>query len=158
MISVVLPVYNEAQGIQSFVDELFPVLLQAGEPFEIILVNDGSSDGSFEIIKSLSSKHEQVRFVNLSRNFGHQIAITAGIDHSSGDKIILMDSDGQDPPEEILNLLAKLNEGYDVVYARRKERGKESFLKKVTANVFYRILDRITSISIPLDVGDLQDL
>ena len=156
MISVVLPIYNEAEGIQAFLSELKPVLDGLSEEYEVILVNDGSSDESFKIIKQLAKDTGSYKYLNLSRNFGHQIAITAGVDYSSGNKIVLMDSDGQDPPQEIPRLLQKLNEGYDVVYARRRDRGKESWLKKVTANAFYRILDRITSISIPLDVGDFR--
>ena len=122
----------------------------------MLLVNDGSTDGSLDVIKGLSQQYAQIKFIDLSRNFGHQIAISAGIDHAQGEWVVLMDSDGQDPPEEILNLLNKAQEGYDMVYAQRKSRGKEGFMKRNTAKMFYRILSKITSVSIPMDVGDFR--
>jgi dolichol-phosphate mannosyltransferase len=156
MISVVLPVYNEEQSLYGFVEHLMTILDQSGETFEILLINDGSQDRSFEIIQKLSQRVEQCKYVNLSRNFGHQIAITAGIDFARGERIVLMDSDGQDPPSEILNLHSKMDEGFDVVYAKRKTRGEEGFLKKWTAGMFYRMLNRITTVPIPMDVGDFR--
>jgi dolichol-phosphate mannosyltransferase len=156
MISVVLPVYNEEQSLYGFVEHLMTILDQSGETFEILFINDGSQDRSFEIIQKLSQRFEQCKYVNLSRNFGHQIAITAGIDFARGERIVLMDSDGQDPPSEILNLHSKMDEGFDVVYAKRKTRGEEGFLKKWTAGMFYRMLNRITTVPIPMDVGDFR--
>jgi dolichol-phosphate mannosyltransferase len=156
MISVILPIYNEEQGLLGFFQELHTAMEQIGRDYEVILVNDGSSDGSFGLIKQLSEKHRQVRYINLSRNFGHQIAISAGIDHARGNYVVLMDSDGQDPPEEIAKLLVKAEEGYDVVYAQRMSRGKEGVMKKWTAKAFYNLLNKITSVPIPMDVGDFR--
>ncbi|MBR9860257.1 glycosyltransferase family 2 protein [bacterium] len=158
MISVVLPVYNEAESLSLFVAQLRDVLVEIGEPYEIVLVNDGSKDHSFKVILDICESDPNSKFVNLSRNFGHQIAISAGVDFASGDAIVLMDSDGQDPPAEIKNLYKKLKEGYDVVYAKRISRGKEGFIKKWTAKIFYNTMDRITSIPIPMDVGDFRIL
>ena len=156
MISVVLPVYNEATGLGSFYNELKLCLEQLGQPYEVIMVNDGSTDDSLKVIQQLVNTHEQVKYINLSRNFGHQIAISAGIDHAKGDYVVLMDSDGQDPPQEIEQLYKKMLEGFDVVYAKRISRGKEGWLKKITAKMFYTILNKITSVSIPMDVGDFR--
>ena len=155
MITVVLPVYNEEQGLADFSSQLLRQLSALGE-HEILFVNDGSTDHSLGVIKSLCREHPSCHFIDLSRNFGHQIAISAGIDHARGDWVVLMDSDGQDPPEEIAKLYSKAKEGFDVVYAKRTSRGKEGPLKRWTANLFYRLLDRITSISIPMDVGDFR--
>ncbi len=156
MLSVVLPVYNEELGIVSFSQSLISVLSKLEDSYEIIFVNDGSSDASLLKIKELCEVNASCKFIHLSRNFGHQIAISAGIDFAKGDYVVLMDSDGQDPPEEIPNLLAKCNEGFDVVYATRISRGKESYFKTITAKWFYKILNRITTVPIPLDVGDFR--
>lgn len=156
LISVILPIYNEEEGLTIFVDSLRSVLDKLEEHYEIIFVNDGSRDSSLFIIKDLCSKHKEYKFINLSRNFGHQIAVSAGIDFASGDSVILIDSDGQDPPEVIPQLLTKMKEGYDVVYAQRVKRKNESVLKKATAKFFYKILNRITSIDIPVDTGDFR--
>jgi dolichol-phosphate mannosyltransferase len=119
MISVVLPIYNEEKGLSSFIDDLYIQMKSIGQSFEIILVNDGSTDKSLQLIQSLCTNYAELKFIGLSRNFGHQIAISAGIDYASGDQVILMDSDGQDPPEVIPDLIHKMDEGYDVVYAKR---------------------------------------
>lgn len=156
MLSVVLPIYNEASGISGFLDELIPHLDSLDMDYEVLLVNDGSTDNSLDIIVEYSKTHDRFKYLSLSRNFGHQIAISAGIDFALGEYVVLMDSDGQDPPEEISNLLDKIKEGYDVVYAKRESRGKESIFKKVTAKVFYKLLNRITSVPIPMDVGDFR--
>lgn len=156
MVSVVLPIFNEEEGLKAFFEELHATLLGLGEEFEVILVNDGSTDGSFDRILELCGAYPQARYLKLSRNFGHQIAISAGIDHARGSHVVLMDSDGQDPPQEILRLLDKAREGYDVVYAQRISRGKESMVKRWTARWFYSLLNRITSIPIPMDVGDFR--
>ncbi|MGB0850730.1 MAG: glycosyltransferase family 2 protein, partial [Bacteroidia bacterium] len=126
------------------------------EEVEIIFVNDGSKDNSFSIIRDLCEANNNYKFINLSRNFGHQIAVSAGIDYAKGDKVILIDSDGQDPPEVIHQMLDKMNEGFDVVYAQRIKRSDESFMKKITAKFFYKFLNRITSIEIPVDTGDFR--
>ena len=158
VISIVLPIYNEEEGLSTFLQNLEVSLLQLNLDFEVILVNDGSSDNSLQIIETKCLENQAYRYINLSRNFGHQIAISAGIDYASGDKIVLMDSDGQDPPEEIANLVSKLNEGYDMVYAKRAKRENESFLKKTIAKFFYGFLNKITNVEIPVDTGDFRIL
>jgi dolichol-phosphate mannosyltransferase len=119
-------------------------------------VNDGSKDASLGIIKGLSESNPSIKYIDFSRNFGHQIAITAGIEHAKGTRIIIMDGDGQDPPELIPDLYKKSLEGFEVVYATRKKRNGESWLKKITAKLFYRFLANITNIEIPLDTGDFR--
>jgi len=156
MISVVLPVYNEATGLRNFYQELKSSMDQMAQAYEVIMVNDGSTDESLHVIQDLVKTHVELKYINLSRNFGHQIAISAGIDFTKGDYVVLMDSDGQDPPEEIANLYKKAKEGFDVVYAQRISRGKEGWLKKLTAKGFYSVLNKITSVSIPMDVGDFR--
>lgn len=156
MISIILPIYNEYEGLPSFVESLEIELAKVEERYEIIFVNDGSKDRSLELIKHYCSINESFKFIDLSRNFGHQIAVTAGIDYANGDEIVLMDADGQDPPRVILELLSKMKEGYDVVYAKRIKRQEETFLKKTTASFFYKILNKITSIEIPVDTGDFR--
>ena len=123
---------------------------------EIILVNDGSTDASEKLINELAKKDPRIVGIHLSRNFGHQIAITAGMEQSRGDAIIIMDADLQDPPEVALDLIEKWKQGYDVVNARRRIRKGESALKKITASLFYRILSRMTDLDIPVDVGDFR--
>ena len=156
MIPVVLPIYNEENGLKSFIVDLYAQMKDIKQNFEIILVNDGSTDQSLELIQSLCSNHSELKFIGLSRNFGHQIAVSAGIDYASGDQVILMDADGQDPPELIPDLIVKMNEGFDVVYAKRTKRANESILKKWTASTFYKLLNKITSIEIPVDTGDFR--
>ena len=119
-------------------------------------MNDGSSDRSINLITTLSKEDERIIFVDLSRNFGHQVAVMAGLEHCSGDRIVIIDADLQDPPELISDLWAKMNEGYDVVYAKRKARQGEGALKKLTAKLFYRILNRLTNVEIPVDTGDFR--
>jgi len=126
------------------------------EAWELILVDDGSKDGSNEVIRKLASADERVRPVIFARNFGHQIAVTAGLDYSRGDAVIIIDADLQDPPEVIHDLIAKWREGYEVVYAVRKEREGETWFKKTTAALFYRMIYRITDVKIPLDTGDFR--
>jgi dolichol-phosphate mannosyltransferase len=134
------------------VSALSPLQLQ----YEIIYINDGSKDRSLPIILGLSEENSSVKYIDFSRNFGHQIAISAGLEHAKGERIVIMDGDGQDPPELIPDLINKAKEGYEVVYAKRKKRKGESFLKKLTAKLFYRFLANITQIEIPLDTGDFR--
>jgi dolichol-phosphate mannosyltransferase len=155
-LSVVLPVYNEEAGIRPLYDRLTAVLGSLGLSYEMILVNDGSRDRSWDRILELGSADRRVRGVNLSRNFGHQIAITAGVDFSRGDAVVVMDSDLQDPPELIPELYRKHREGFDVVYAQRRTREGETWFKRTTAKVFYRLIRRMTTIPIPLDTGDFR--
>lgn len=156
MISIILPIYNEQDGLIAFMQTLQDEVVKFGEAYEIIFVNDGSKDNSLSIIRELCNSNINYKFINLSRNFGHQIAVSAGIDFAKGDKVVLMDSDGQDPPYVIVEMLAKLKKGYDVVYAKRIKREDEGAMKKFTASVFYKLLNKITTIDIPLDTGDFR--
>ncbi|MCB0734746.1 MAG: glycosyltransferase family 2 protein [Flavobacteriales bacterium] len=156
MISVVIPVYNEAENIPVLFDRLKAVLEKLNVPFELIFVNDGSADNSEEVITQLSRKNSEVKYINFSRNFGHQIAVSAGLDYAHGDKVVIIDADGQDPPELIEKLYLKSLEGYEVVYAQRIRRQGESMLKRATARWFYRLMKRITQIPIPVDTGDFR--
>jgi dolichol-phosphate mannosyltransferase len=156
VISIVLPIYNEEAGLASFVSELSLELTKTSENAEVIFVNDGSKDNSLTLIKTFCEENKDFKYIDLSRNFGHQIAVSAGIDFAKGDKIMLIDSDGQDPPAVMHQMLAKMDEGYDVVYAQRIKRADESALKKLTAKFFYKFLNKITSIEIPVDTGDFR--
>jgi glycosyltransferase involved in cell wall biosynthesis len=156
MISVVIPIYNEALNIDLLYSRLTSVMQSLGQPYELIFINDGSADNSLTLLKKLANQHNEVKYINLSRNFGHQIAVTAGLDRAEGEAVVIIDADLQDPPELIAALYAKMQEGYDVVYAKRKARKGESFMKLITAKLFYRILSAITSISIPVDTGDFR--
>jgi len=154
--SIVIPVYNEAEVLPTLYRRLTQVMEGLGEPYEVIFVNDGSSDASPMLLRELRAKDERVKFVGFSRNFGHQIAITAGLDHSSGQAVVVMDADLQDPPEVIPRLIEKWREGYDVVFAVRERRRGEGLFKRMTAALFYRLLRQLTSTEIPLDVGDFR--
>lgn len=154
--SVVIPVYNEEMNIMKLYNRLSDALNGAGIDWEVVYVNDGSRDRSLAILKGLAESDAHVRFIDFSRNFGHQLAITAGIDHAAGEWIVIMDGDGQDPPELLPDLLAKAREGFEVVYAKRRKRDGENFMKKFTARLFYRLLARITNIEIPVDTGDFR--
>jgi polyisoprenyl-phosphate glycosyltransferase len=156
MISIILPIYNEQDGLASFMQSLESELAKLKEDVEVIFINDGSTDDSLVLVKNYCDSNNRYKYLDLSRNFGHQIAVTAGIDHALGDKIVLMDADGQDPPSVIPEMLAKMEEGYDVVYAKRIKRQEESLLKKMTASFFYKLLNKITSIEIPVDTGDFR--
>ncbi|MBC3538710.1 glycosyltransferase family 2 protein [Rufibacter sediminis] len=154
-ISVVIPVYNEEANLINLYNRLEIALSSLHLTYELIFVNDGSRDGSLNLLKGLAQE-KGVKYIDFSRNFGHQIAVNAGLDHAHGNAVVIIDSDLQDPPELIPELYAKLQEGYEVVYARRKQRQGESILKKVTARLFYRIMATITSTPIPLDTGDFR--
>jgi dolichol-phosphate mannosyltransferase len=154
--SVVGPVFNEHGSLQRFYQRLTAAMEALGEPWELVLVDDGSTDGSSEAIRDLAFKDERVRPVLFSRNFGHQIAVTAGLDYSLGQAVIIMDTDLQDPPEVIGELVERWREGYEVVYAVRTGREGESVFKRVTASLFYRVINRITDVDIPLDSGDFR--
>lgn len=154
--SIVAPVYNERESLRLFYERVAQTMTQLGEPWELILVNDGSSDGSLEVMRALTAEDIHVKYVNFARNFGHQTAVTAGIDYATGQAVILIDSDLQDPPEVIPDMIAEWQAGYEVVYAVREERRGESWFKLATANLFYRVLYRITDVDIPLDTGDFR--
>jgi len=145
--SVIIPIYNEEENISELHKRLTGVMEKFGT-YEIIIVDDGSSDRSWEMIKALHEKDPRVRGLSFSRNFGHHIAITAGLDHAEGKTIILMDGDLQDPPEEIPKLYKKFNEGYELVYGIRKQK-KDSFLKRITSLAFWRFINGLSGINIP---------
>jgi len=154
--SIVVPVYNEEAVINETYRRLKQVMDLTGEPYELIFVNDGSIDRSGDLIKSFRDKDETVKLIIFSRNFGHQIAITAGMDHATGAAIVVIDADLQDPPELIPDMIDKWKKGYEVVYAKRTSRKGETFFKKQTAKIFYRVLRASTEIDIPLDSGDFR--
>jgi dolichol-phosphate mannosyltransferase len=155
-LSVIIPIYNEEMNLVPMNNRIIAALIPLQLHYEIIYVNDGSKDNSLPIIMGLSEENASVKYIDFSRNFGHQIAISAGLEHAVGERIVIMDGDGQDPPELIPALLIKSKEGFEVVYAKRKKRKGESFLKKLTAKLFYRFLANITQIEIPLDTGDFR--
>jgi polyisoprenyl-phosphate glycosyltransferase len=154
--SIIAPIYNEIDNLPELYRRVTEVMDTTGEPWELILVDDGSTDGSTDKIRELAEKDAHVRPVIFARNFGHQIAITAGWDYARGDAMVIIDADLQDPPEVILELAKKWEEGYEVVYAVRGEREGESWFKKFTASMFYRIIYRITDVKIPVDTGDFR--
>lgn len=155
-LSVVIPIFNEEMNLVPMNNRIIAAIAPLQLQYEIIYINDGSKDRSLPIILGLSEDNASVKYIDFSRNFGHQIAISAGLEHASGESIVIMDGDGQDPPELIPELLTKAKEGFEVVYAKRKKRKGESFLKKITAKLFYRFLANITQIEIPLDTGDFR--
>ena len=154
--SIVAPIYNEIDNLPELYRRVKEVMDSSGEPWELILVDDGSTDGSSDKIRELAQKDKTVRPVIFARNFGHQVAITAGWDYARGDAVVIIDADLQDPPETILELAKKWKEGYEVVYAVRREREGESWFKKFTASMFYRIIYSITDVKIPVDTGDFR--
>ena len=155
-LSIVIPIFNEEENIDSLINRLRTVVAQMQISCEYIFVNDGSKDHSFQLIKNLALADPTVKYIDFSRNFGHQIAVSAGLDLAAGDRVAIIDADLQDPPELIIEMFAKMDQGYEVVYAKRNNRNGESWLKKFTAKVFYRILKSITSVKIPVDTGDFR--
>lgn len=156
MISIVCPFYDEQEAIPGFFGRLIPVLNATGETFEIVCVNDGSRDGTLIGLLAAQNSYPGVRVVDLSRNYGKEAALTAGIDHARGDAVIPIDADLQDPPELIPRLLEKWREGYEVVLARRSDRSTDGWLKAVTARGFYRIHNRVADLALPENVGDFR--
>ena len=154
-ISFILPIYNEKENIEKLFSEILKIKNCIDEDIEIIFIDDGSSDGSTELLKNICQSHPFVKLIIFSRNFGHQIAITSGLDFASGDAVIIMDSDLQDPPEVALDLIKKWKEGYEVVYAKRRTR-KDTLFKKTTANLFYKLLNVLSDIKIPENTGDFR--
>ena len=153
MISIIIPILNEERILPELLRRISAILDTLGDPAEIIFVDDGSTDGSLRLIADAQKRDRRVKAISFSRNFGHQVAISAGIDHADGDGIIIMDGDLQDPPEILPSFIAKWREGYDVVYAVRTKR-KEGLLKRAAYAVFYRIMRRLAYVDIPLDSGD----
>jgi dolichol-phosphate mannosyltransferase len=154
--SIVLPVFNEAAVVPILLRRLTMLMEQLDGPVETIFVDDGSSDCTPIVLQSLAREDTRFRYIGLSRNFGHQVAITAGMDAAAGEAVIVMDADLQDPPEVVQAMIAKWKEGFEVVYARRLSRAGESAFKRATANVFYKLLGRMSSVAIPADVGDFR--
>jgi polyisoprenyl-phosphate glycosyltransferase len=154
--SIIAPVYNEAESLPELYRRVSAVMDGTNEPWELILVDDGSSDGSNAMMRELAEKDERVRPVVFARNFGHQIAVTAGLDYSRGDAVVIIDADLQDPPEVIPEMIDQWRAGNEVVYAVRAEREGESWFKLWTSSMFYRVIYRITDVKIPLDTGDFR--
>ncbi len=153
LLSIVTPFYNEKEVIEIFYERLAKALNSTSIHSEVILVDDGSTDGSFEIAKSIQERDNRVKVISLSRNFGQQSAITAGLNEARGEAVIVMDVDLQDPPEMIPALIEKFNEGYDVVYAVREKR-KEGIIKRFCYRAFYRMLSKLSPVKLPVDTGD----
>lgn len=156
LITIIAPIFNEIENLPVLYQRITDVMEKSESPWELLLVDDGSTDGSTDQIRELAKKDKRVKPIIFARNFGHQIAVTAGLDYSAGDAVVIIDSDLQDPPEVILDLIEKWREGYEVVYAVRAEREGETFFKKITASVFYRLIFKITDVKIPLDTGDFR--
>lgn len=154
--SIIVPIYNELESLDELHKRIGQVMAGLRGSWELILVDDGSTDGSTEKIRILAKRDRHIRHLIFARNFGHQVAITAGWDHARGDAVIIIDADLQDPPEVIPELIAKWREGYEVVYAVRTSREGENFFKRWTAAIFYRIIYRITDVKIPVDTGDFR--
>jgi polyisoprenyl-phosphate glycosyltransferase len=154
--SVVLPVHNERDSLHQLFERLLAVLEGVGEPWEVVFVDDGSTDGSFTLMVQLNRRDRRFKAIQLSRNFGHQVALTAGLDAASGDAVIVMDADLQHPPEAIPDFVAKWREGYEVVYGIREERTGEPWLKRTTARVFYRVLGTVSETKMPANAGDFR--
>lgn len=154
--TVIVPVYNEEEVIAHTYARLRETMDTLGEPYELLFVNDGSRDKTASILEGICAEDPRVRLLDFSRNFGHQIAITAGMDHARGDAVVIIDADLQDPPKVILEMIDKWKQGYEVVYGKRLKRKGETLFKKVTAMLFYRFLRSMTSVDIPVDTGDFR--
>ena len=156
LLSVVVPVYNEQEVIGETVKRLVGVLDGMSVDYEVVFVNDGSRDGTLSVLRPLCEADARLKLVNFSRNFGHQIAITAGMDMTRGDAVVVIDADLQDPPEVIPGMFEVWKQGYEVVYGKRVSREGETFFKKFTARVFYRFMARTTEVDMPVDTGDFR--
>jgi dolichol-phosphate mannosyltransferase len=154
--SVIVPVFNETGCLDELHRRVKEVMEQTEDTWELVLIDDGSTDGSTEIIRKFAKEDPHVRPVIFARNYGHQLAVTAGMDYSRGDAVIIIDADLQDPPEVMLDLIAKWREGYEVVYAVREEREGESWFKLFTASLFYKVIYKITDIKMPMNAGDFR--
>lgn len=154
--SIVVPAFNEEEVITETYHRLINVMEQTKEEYEILFINDGSRDKTMELISDICKQDNRIKLINFSRNFGHQIAVTAGMEYSKGQAVVIIDADLQDPPEVILRMIEKWKEGYDVVYGKRSKRKGESWFKKITAKLFYRFLNSMTSVDIPVDTGDFR--
>jgi polyisoprenyl-phosphate glycosyltransferase len=155
-ISIIVPVHNEAAGIDAFFAQLIPVLEGLGTTWEVICVNDGSADTTLDLLVELHRRTPAIKVISLSRNFGKDVALSAGFDFACGAAVIPIDADLQDPPELIVPMVAKWREGFDIVFATRKRREGDSWFKRTTARYFYEIFDRITDVPVPHDTGDYR--
>jgi dolichol-phosphate mannosyltransferase len=151
-----VPLFNEQDNIGALFQRIQTSVNPLNLTHEIIFINDGSKDNTLPLVIQLAHQHPEVHYIDFSRNFGHQLAISAGIEYARGEYLVIMDGDGQDPPEFIPDLYFKAKEGFEVVYAKRRKRDGENFMKKLTAKAFYRILAKITNIEIPVDTGDFR--
>ena len=151
--SIIAPIYNELGNLPELYRRVKETMEKTGETWELIMVDDGSTDGSTDAIRKLAAQDEHIKAIIFVRNFGHQIAVTAGLDYALGRAAVIIDADLQDPPEVIPDLIAKWKEGYEVVYAQRAEREGETWFKLLTASIFYRVVYRITDVKIPMDTG-----
>ena len=156
MISIIIPIYNEKDVIPKLYKRLGQTLDQLTMPYEVIYINDGSKDNSLELLNEIHTKDPKHKVITFSKNFGHQAAISAGLDFANGDAIIMMDADLQDPPELILDFIQKWKKGYHVVYGVRKKRDGETFFKRITASLFYKLINKISHIHIPYQAGDFR--
>lgn len=155
-LSVVVPVLNEASNVRPLYERLIKTLENVTSDFEIIYIDDGSTDDTTKNVMALRSEDERVKLVSFSRNFGHEMANSAGFRKASGDAVVIIDGDLQDPPELIADMYSKFKEGFDIVYAKRTSRKKESILKKMTSKVFYRVMKYMSYVELPLDTGDFR--
>ena len=156
MITVVVPVYNEEEVLNEFYERLRPVLDSLDMKSELLIINDGNTDDTLKVIESLRSQDRRIGVIDLSRNFGKEVALTAGLDHADGDAVVVIDADLQDPPELIPELIKCWREGYDVVYATRTQRSGDTAFKKLSAGFYYKLLNRMSSINIPENTGDFR--
>ncbi|MGD1996785.1 MAG: glycosyltransferase family 2 protein [Anaerolineae bacterium] len=154
--SIIAPAFNEEKTLPEFYRRVREVMDDLREPWELVLVNDGSTDATPKVMRQLHAQDPRVRIVDFARNFGHQIAVTAGLDHARGEAVVTIDADLQDPPEVIADLIARWKEGYDVVYGVRAEREGETWFKLFTARLFYRLIAALTDVEIPMEAGDFR--
>jgi len=156
LLSIVVPVYNEEEVLPDFHQRLSTVLASINMDSEIVYINDGSQDKTLSLLEALHAEHDNVALLDLSRNFGKEVALTAGLHHATGDAVVVIDADLQDPPELMPQMIQEWHNGYDVVYAKRSHRQGESMVKKATAHAFYRIMRKISHVKIPEDTGDYR--
>jgi glycosyltransferase involved in cell wall biosynthesis len=156
LLSIVCPCYNEQGGLHEFCDRIAGCLKKQGQPYEIVFVNDGSADGTLAEMHALANTHGNITIVNLTRNFGKEIALTAGLCHAAGDAIVVIDADLQDPPDLMIAFIGKYREGYDIAYGRRTLRKGDGWLKRTTAAAFYRMMRRVGPVNLPENVGDFR--
>lgn len=156
LLSLVVPAFNEEEAMEQSFERTYRAMSSIGYPFEIIYIDDGSRDRTWEIISRLAREHEEVKALRFSRNFGHQLAVTAGMDEAKGDAVIIMDADLQDPPEVIADMVKAWEQGADIAYGKRMHRKGETAAKKFTAWCYYRLLNMMSAYPIPLDTGDFR--